>query len=527
VPTRFPKPWDLSPEGEAEAFARLKPRLASLWKDVFVREDEAYTSVVVPSISVEPGEIVRHPGSLYVEETLLFLLIRLRNPRARVIYVTSQPIPEVVLEYYLQFLAGIPASHARWRVTLLTAYDASPRPLTAKILERPRLLARIRAAIPDPARAYLTVFRSTPLERRLAVLLGIPLNAADPEMETHSTKSGARRVFREAGVALPLGRENVQTEAEIKDTLRELRRQRPGLGAAVLKLDTSLWDEGHALFRYPEADTDDAFRRALGRVRLSTTLETAETYLERFERTGGVVEELVPDVQATASAQVRLNPLGDVIPTSTHDELRGGPTGLANHGCRFPADDRYRAAVQEAGLRVARALAAKGLVSRLSIEFLVRGGADGAAPELLGSEINFGVGGSTHPLLAVRFLCGGEVDPETGLLRCPSGRPKYYRATDHLQSDAYRSFLPEDLIDILTLNGFNFSPHTESGALVYMLGALTQFGRLGLLAVGSSRADAEEVFRRTVRKLDEESRPPDPDGSAALFSGSGGPSRES
>src|SRR5262249_18456232 len=330
-----------------------------------------------------------------------------------------------------------------------------------------------------------------------------------------------------AGGALRLGGEHVRWEADIRDGLRERRRGRRGLGAAVPKLDTSLWDEGHAVFRYPEADTDDALRRALGRLRLSTTLETPETYLERFERTGGVVEELVPGVQATASAQVRLNPLGDVIPTSTHAELRGGPTGLANHGCRFPADDRYRAAVQESGLGVARTLAAKGLVSRLSIEFLVRGGADGAASELLGSEINFGVGGSTHPLLAVRFLCGGKIDAETGLLRCPSGPPKYYRATDHLQSDAYRSFLPEDLIEILTVNGFNFSPHTECGALVYMLGALTQFGRLGLLAVGSSRGNAEEIFRRTVRKLDEEGRPPDPDGPATLSSGRGAPLRES
>jgi PGM1 C-terminal domain len=500
-------PWDLSPEGEAEAFARLKPRLATLWRDVFAREDEAYTSVVVPSVTVEPGELLRDPGSLYLEETLLFLLIRLRNPRARVVYVTSQPIPEVVLEYYLQFLAGIPASHARWRVTLLTAYDGSPRPLTSKILERPRLLARIRAAIPDPSRAYLTVFRSTCLERRLAVLLGIPLNAADPEMETLSTKSGARRVFREAGVEVPLGREDVRSEAEIVEALRDLRRQRPGLVRAVLKLDASLWDEGHAVLRYPDSDSEDALRRALRRVLLAATTETPETYLERFERTGGVVEELVPDVRATASAQMRLNPLGDVIPTSTHDELRGGATGLGNEGCRFPADDRYRSLVQETGLRVARVLAAKRLVSRVSIELLVCGEGGVGDVRLLGNEINFGVGGSTHPLLAVRFLCGGHVDAETGLLRCPSGRPKYYRATDHLQADAYRSFLPEDLIEILTLNGFNFSPHTECGALVYMLGALSQFGRVGLLAVGGSRDEADEVFGRTVQTLDEESRP--------------------
>ena len=50
----------------------------------------------------------------------------------------------MILDYYFQLLAGIPASHARARLTLLCAYDASPRSLTEKVLERPRLIQRIR-----------------------------------------------------------------------------------------------------------------------------------------------------------------------------------------------------------------------------------------------------------------------------------------------------------------------------------------------------------------------------------------------
>ena len=130
---------------------------------------------------------------LYYEEALLFLLIRLRNPRSRVIYVTSRPLPQSVIDYYLQFLAGIPISHAAARLTLLSAYDGSARPLTEKVLERPRLVEKIKSSITNLERAYLTVFRSTPLERRLALRLGIPLNAADPEMEDHLGKSGAKK----------------------------------------------------------------------------------------------------------------------------------------------------------------------------------------------------------------------------------------------------------------------------------------------------------------------------------------------
>src|SRR5262249_55482480 len=100
------------PGDEAAAYARLKPQLAALWKDVSPSNEAPYTSVIVPSVSTDAQTLLRHGEALVYEEVQLFLLIRLRNPRARVIYVTSQPIPAPIREYYLQFLAGIPASHA-------------------------------------------------------------------------------------------------------------------------------------------------------------------------------------------------------------------------------------------------------------------------------------------------------------------------------------------------------------------------------------------------------------------------------
>jgi len=121
-------------------------------------------------MTLDSRELAKLEGASFYEERLLFLLIRLRNPQARMVYVTSQPVHPLILEYYLQLLAGIPASHARARLSLFSVHDASPRPLTEKILERPRLIDRTRQSIPDRDRAYLTVFSSSPLERRLAVL---------------------------------------------------------------------------------------------------------------------------------------------------------------------------------------------------------------------------------------------------------------------------------------------------------------------------------------------------------------------
>jgi hypothetical protein len=46
-------------------------------------------------------ELAKVLGAACYEERLLFALIRLRNPNARLIYVTSQPVNPDIVDYYL------------------------------------------------------------------------------------------------------------------------------------------------------------------------------------------------------------------------------------------------------------------------------------------------------------------------------------------------------------------------------------------------------------------------------------------
>jgi hypothetical protein len=500
-----PFPKDLDPEREVSEFERLKPRLAEVWDALTMREEEPHTAVVVPSLTLDQSELRKISGANFYEERLLFLLIRLRNPRARMVFVTSQPIHPIILEYYLQFLAGIPASHARSRLTLLCADDASPRSLTEKILERPRLIERIRAGIVDPSKAYLTVFNSTPLERKLAVLLGIPLNGCDPRLSSLGTKSGSRKVFREAGVDLPPGYEDLHTLGEIEEALGELRARRPGLRRAVIKLDESFSGEGNALVRYPESHGPAALREALQRLEFSVPTETPDAYFAKLSRMGGIVEEFIETREKLSpSAQMRISPRGDVLPISTHDQILGGPSGQVFLGCRFPARDDYRLKIQEAGLLIGRVLADRGVVSRLGVDFIVHRDDPAQEWKVTALEINLRMGGTTHPFLALQFLTGGGLEPATGLFLSPSGHAKYYKATDNLFSEQYQGLLPEDLVDILTVNKLHYSHGTESGVLFHLIGALSEFGKLGLTAIANSHAQADELYAHTLGVLDRE-----------------------
>ena len=114
------------------------------------------------------------------------------------------------------------------------------------------------------------------------------------------------------------------------------------------------------------------------------------------------------------------------------------------------------------------------------------------------------MGGTTHPYLALQFLTGGQLDPQTGLFLSPTGHAKYYRATDNLKSEHYKGLLPEDLIEILTINKLHYGHGTESGVLFYLIGALSEFGKLGLTAIANSREEVDELYQRTLDILDRE-----------------------
>ena len=193
---------------EIRQFHEIQKKLAPIYRDIFPDRVAPRTVVIIPSASLDTETLSKVTGVHHYEERMLCLLILLRLPRTELIFVTSQPIHESIVDYYLHLLPGIPSLHARRRLKLFSCYDASPKPLTQKILERPRLIQQIREAIKDPDTTHISCFNSTPLERSLAVQLGVPLYACDPELSNLGSKSSSRDIFKAAGVDIPEGFEH-------------------------------------------------------------------------------------------------------------------------------------------------------------------------------------------------------------------------------------------------------------------------------------------------------------------------------
>src|SRR6516225_1642157 len=131
-----PAPGLTPVEAEVE-FERLQKKLVPLWKSIQSFNQDEQTIVVVPSMTID-SDWSSSELQAY-EERFLFLLLLLRQPRARLVYVTSQMIHPSIIDYYLALLPGVIPSHARPRLFLPSPIDGSVRPLSEKLLERPRL----------------------------------------------------------------------------------------------------------------------------------------------------------------------------------------------------------------------------------------------------------------------------------------------------------------------------------------------------------------------------------------------------
>jgi hypothetical protein len=495
-----------SVEEQAE-FDRLQACLRDMFDTIVPDRTAPRTIVVLPSLSIDQDVMSRIAGIHHYEERMLCMLMLLRLPRTRLIYLTSQPIPETIIDYYLHLLQGIPARHARERLTMLACYDGSARSLTEKILSRPRLLNRVREAIGDPGTAYITAFAVTPQERTLSVTLGIPVYGCDPALQVLGSKSGGRKLMREAGVAIPDGVEDLIDEDGIAAGLVELKSRDPGLHRAVVKLNEGFSGEGNAVFRFDDAPPGEALmpwvRDRLPHLAFEARGMTWEAFLEKAREMGSVVEAFIEgDEKQSPSAQFRIDPFGYVEPVSTHDQVLDGQVFL---GCRFPADDAYRLAIQDEGAKVAALLGQRGVLGRLAVDFVsVRRGDSWSN---YGIEVNLRKGGTTHPFLMLQFLTGGAYDPVSGLFRTPAGQLRFYYASDNLEAPHYKGLTPADLVDVAVLNGLHYDGTVQEGVVFHLIGALSEFGKLGVVCVGGSPERAEVLYRRTVEILDREQMP--------------------
>ena len=494
------------PAAEAWAgdrFARLQQRLGRTTGAAL--GSARWAVVVLPSRSVDRWHEPPAETRSY-EERMLSMLFELLDPGLELIYLTSLPVAQRTVDYYLSLLPPRVRASARRRLRLVSLGDDGQGPLSAKLLTRPDVLAQIRRTLARPPAAYLLPYNSTVLERDIALALDIPLYGADPGHAWLGTKSGGRTLFAATDVPHPLGVEHIRGAREAADAICALRRAKPALAQLVIKLDNAVSGEGNALLDLaglPVPGTPGERELVLERLpRLAPEVDgvSPSAFLDKLAAQGGVVEERITARELRSpSVQLRITPRGAVELLSTHDQILDGPSGQRFAGSRFPADPAYAPVVSALARRTAERMAQLGVIGPLAVDFLVaREQDDGWRPYAL--ELNLRLGGTTHPYQTLTRLTGGSYEPRTATFSTPSGRPRHYVALDHVETPRLRVLGHGGLLARATRQDLRFDHSRGRGVVFHMLSSVEPLATVGVTAIAESPASADDLYAhvRTV-----------------------------
>ncbi len=441
--------------------------------------------VALPSYSLGESLLSHYADRIPALEHryLVSALVVGRIPTCEIVFVSSRgPEPELI-DHYFDCLPGDAATSARQRFHTVTLDDVSPLPVAEKLLARPDLLELIRATVGGRV-GLIEPWNVTRAEVEVARQLGLPLNGTDPALWPLGFKSSGRRLFREAGVPLPDGAEDVTDVDGILDAAVRLRRANPELARIVVKHDDSGSGDGNVVLDLSRGET--ALRHALDAL--------PHWYLDDLSR-GGVVEEMVSGQRFTSpSAQVDLLPDGTVSVLATHEQILGGPSAQVYQGCRFPADPAYAPELAVHASAVGALLVERGALGRVAIDFACAQRSDGSW-RVAALEINLRKGGTTHPYAALRNLVPGRYDGDTGAwVSDADGSPRSYVASDNLVEPLLIGCPPRDVIDALRRANLSFDPTTGTGVVLHMLSCLAIDGRFGLTAIGHDSDHAAALY---------------------------------
>jgi hypothetical protein len=496
-------------EAEITMFNKLQESLRQQFEHIFPNKLAPRTVVVIPSLTMDEEILSKVSGINHYEERMLCLLMLLRMPRTNVIYVSSQTIDPVIIDYYLHMLPGMTGYHALSRLTLLSCHDSSSKSLTRKILERPRLMKRIQNLIPPDNDTHMACFNVTAYERTLATRLQIPIFGCDPDLYELGSKSNSRKIFRECGLHVPPGFEDLRSEEDIINSLSQLKKQHPQIRKAVVKVNDGFSGDGNAIFSYSGIENAADPKHWIAenireRLKIVAGDLSYDSFLGKFKQMKGIVEAFIDGKRKESpSVQCRITPTGVSEVLSTHDQELGGDSGQVYIGAQFPASDEYAVEIGRMGKKVSDVLLEKGVLGRFAIDFISINDNDEWTHYPI--EINLRKGGTTHPFLMLQFLTDGIYNAEEGKYYTSKGSLiRYYFTSDNLKSDKYIGLTPHDLIDIAMMNDLHFDGTIQEGIMFHLIGALSQYGKLGVVCVGSTPQRAREYYTKIIEVLDNE-----------------------
>ena len=376
--------------------------------------------VIVPSRTIDKFHEPAAETQAY-EERLLCLLLMLRDPELRVVYVTSSPVAEPIVDYYLSLLARERAEDARERLTMLSADDASVAPAVGQAARAPGAAGpdplgdrRPRALPPGPLRLRPSS------SRRSATRSASPSMAPTPRWPTSAPRA-ARASCSPAPACAPARRRAHHRPADASRRSRACAPRAAGCAgrrqARRRRLRRGQRDRRAPRPAAPRRPTRRADRRALRRDGASRPPASPRSLpraaARRRDRRGAHRRRASCAARASSSSSAAAT--RGSSPRTTRSSPASATSAAASRPSRLRARDHRERAPDR------RATPRGGARGRAGIDFVVARDAP-AAGSAYAIEVNLRSGGTTHPLAALELLSGGAYDADAATFTTPVRR---------------------------------------------------------------------------------------------------------
>ncbi len=481
-------------------FDQLQETLPPLYALTTPDSTTPHTVIVLPSFSIGETMMSHYASRLgSLEHRFLVAVVLLRMPSVRILYVCSQKPDESVVDLYFSLLPPELADGARDRFNIVAIEDMSARSVAAKLVEQPATIEAMRNWIGDTP-AYIEPWNVTEVEVQLATGLQVPVNGTAPELWPLGFKSAGRELMRDADVPVPPGFENLHTVDDAVTAIDRLRTADPDLRSVVLKHDNSGAGDGNAVIGF-DGLAEPGSAMSLGQLR-SRVNSLDPDYIADLDA-GFIVESMIAGTMySSPSVQLDIQPDRSVRVLSSHEQILDD-SGQIYLGCRFPANPAYAAEIGHHAVAVGHALADRGALGRLAVDFVTSADDESGPWSVHALEINLRRGGTSHPLAVLRHLAPGQYDVDAGGYVDDRGQEQHYVATDNLVDEHWTGLPPAAVIDALASAGILFDTATRTGVVPHMLSCLAIDGRFGVTAVGNTPEQANTIYNAIRGVVDE------------------------
>src|SRR4029450_8898827 len=229
--------WCSTTGRSMKTFEELQANLGPVWSLNRPGSRVEHVVVVLPSFSMGESLLSHYATRIPALEHryLVTSLMLHRIETCELVFLTCQAPDSRVLDYYASLLPRAQRGSARTRFRLAVVPDDSPRPIAAKLLDRPDLMAALRVSFANGP-AFSEPWTVTQREVEVAERLQVPIDGPASNLWHLGFKSSGRRLFMEAALPLPAGREDIRTVNQLLAAIVEIRKQRPSARGAVVEL---------------------------------------------------------------------------------------------------------------------------------------------------------------------------------------------------------------------------------------------------------------------------------------------------